>query len=214
MNNKLLHGIKHFSVAGSYAELDLFRSKVEADRIGPQHRPYQLHRRRIRTYRGIFVAIGLIFAFFCLAIYSKSITWAHPYLFEDAYLVKTMVASFCATLSCCAFGIAYKISPEFEAIINLRNRARTALRGIYRTQLNAFGTHRILPQGEDYSKVMQLKHQFKMGMQALNNSYNITHQLMVTIRSNPNLDAKTKTRLYNQAIFEFNDALDQILNDL
>lgn len=208
-----MHGIKHFSVSGSYAELDLFRNKVDAERVGPQHRPYQLYRERIRTYRGIFIFIGLIFAFFCIAIYSKSITWAHPYLFEDARLVKTMVSSFCATLSCFAFGIAYKISPEFEAILTLKKRAKTACRGLYRSQLNALGIHRILPQGEYQPKIQSLKHHFKQGMIAINASYSITHQLMITIRSNPNLDAKTKTRLYNQAIFEFSDALDQILHD-
>jgi hypothetical protein len=213
MNNKLISGLEHFLDVGQYPELTIFRTNVEKAEIGPQHRPYQTHQKNIRRYRSIFVSLGILFGIFCFVIYSKGITWAHPYLFSDAGLMKTMVCSLCALLSFFAFGIAFAISPELEAILALRRQARMLLRGIYRMKMNELGVQRILPTGESEATVVKLKQGFRKSLHELNTSYKITEQLMETIRVNPSIDEATKAKLYNQAIFELNDAFYLLLTD-
>jgi hypothetical protein len=213
MNNKLISGLEHFIEVNDYPELTIFRSSIEKAEIGPQHRPYQAHQKNIRRYRSIFSALGILFGIFCFVIYSKGITWAHPYLFSDAGLMKTMICSFCGLLSFFAFGLAYAISPELEAILMLRRQARTLLRGMYRMKMNELGVHRILPRGESEEIVIKLKQKFRKSLHELNTSYKITEQLMETIRVNPSIEETTKAKLYNQAIFELNDVFYQLLTE-
>lgn len=213
MNNKLISGLEHFVSVGQYPELNLFRCTVEKQEIGPQHRPYQTHRKRIRSYQSIFVALGILFSLFSFAIYSKGVTWVHPYLFNDAGLVKTTVCSLCGLLSLFAFGIAYTISPQLEALLTLRRQARTILRGLYRKKLSELGVHRILPTGNDEIKVQQLKQQFRYRLHQINNSYKISEQLIDAISANPSIDDTAKAKLYNQAIFELNDAFYLLLTE-
>lgn len=212
MKNQLITGINHLFAQNSYSELNQFRLQVEAEQAGPQHLPHQYHSNRIFIYRLIFAGLSLLFAFFGIAIYTKGITWIHPYLFEDGYMVKNMLTTLCGGLSAFSAYSAYHISAEYEAIINLRKRARHLLRGLYRKKINELGIKRILPQGETYDEVSTYRQEFHDAWQAVNHSYSVSKQLLDTIHANPTLNRTTKARLYNQAILELNDTLTEILD--
>lgn len=212
MENYLITGINHLFAREGYSELNQFREQVELSKAGPRHLPHQYHSGRIRIYRWIFGGLALLFAFFGLAIYTKGITWVHPYLFEDGHMVKNMLAFLCGGFSAFSAYSSYHISAEQEAILHLRKRARLALRGLYRKKLNELGNRRILPQGETQEEVTLHRQEFHDAWQAINHSYSVTKQLLDTIKANPTLNRSTKARLFNQAILELNDTLTEVLN--
>ncbi len=85
------------------------------------------------------------------------------------------------------------------------------LRAKYRKEMHHLGVQRIMPHGETYAKVAEVKDTFREKWNAINHTFSTSRQLIETIEYNRHLERETKSRLYNQAILELSDALTRLL---
>lgn len=192
-----------------YQELNQFRDKIEEEKSGPHHQPYQFGKKKTRTYRSIFLGLGLIFLSLCALIYFQNMNWACALIFENYLVPKVSLCTLCILLSLVSFGLGYKIRPEKEAAISVIQRAKRKLRRCYGRKHSELGLNRFLSFGMHYKKTAAFQQAFNEAWDKITDSKEVAFLLLERIAKSK--DKPSKEKLFNQAIFELNDKLQAII---
>lgn len=197
----------------NYVELHKFRQKIEEEKIGPHHLPYQAGRKKTITYRTIFYGLGLLFLFLCIFMYTQSMTWAGSLIFVNYTATKMTlcVFTFILALAACIFG--HSIKTEKEAANQLIHRAQSKIRRVLSYKKAEFGLTRFLSFGRQFKKHMAAKEAFHDTWEKIRESKKITYALLEQIANTKGLDNQALEELFNQTILELNDKLHLIITE-
>lgn len=199
--------------ARSYFELNKFRQKIEEEKSGPHHQPYQAGRKKAITYRTIFYGLGLLFLFLCIFMYTQTMTWAGTMIFVNYTATKMILCVFTFILAIAACIVGQSIKTEKEAANQLIHRAQNKIRRILSYKKAEFGLTRFLSFGRQFKKHIAAKEAFHNAWEKTRESKKITYALLEHIAHTKGLDNPTMEKLFNQAILELNDKLHTIISD-
>lgn len=194
----------------NYKELNKFRQKVEEQKCGPHHQPYQASQKRALSYKAVFFALGILFLFLSYFLYSHTMIWSGNLFFVDFSATKTVICLFTLLLSGLSFILGLAIHGEREAVHKITHRAKNKLRRIYSYKRDEYGLS-AFSTGLDSKKNAIAKRTLHEAIAKVNDSKKAVCVLLRQIRETKGLDKATLEKLFNQAILEFNDKLHSII---
>lgn len=197
----------------NYVELHKFRQKIEEEKIGPHHQPYQTGRKKAIVYRSIFFCIALLFLFLCIFMYTQTMNWSGTLIFVNYTATKMAMCVFTFVLSIIACAFGFSIKTEKEAANQLIHRAQYKIRRVLAYKKAEFGLTRFLSFGRQYKKHVAAKEAFHDAWEKIHDSKKITYALLAHIAETKGIDTPTIEKLFNQAILELNDKLHIIVVD-
>lgn len=197
----------------NYVELTKFREKIEEEKIGPHHQPYQAGRKKAVAYRTIFYGLGLLFLFLCIFMYTQSMNWSGSLIFVNYTATKMTLCLFTFTLSIAACICGQSIKTEKEAANQLIHRAQSKIRRVLSYKKAEFGLTRFLSFGSQFKKHVAAKEAFHDAWEKIRDSKKITYALLEQISHTKGLDNQATEKLFNQAILELNDKLHLIISE-
>lgn len=195
----------------NYIELNQFRQKVEEEKIGPHHQPYQAGRKKTIIYRTIFYSLGLIFLSLCIFMYTQTMNWSGSLIFVNYTATKMAMCVFTFILSIAACIVGQLIKTEKEATNQLIHRAQSKVRRIMSYKRAEFGLTRFLSFGKQFRKHIAAKEAFHDAWEKIRESKRVTYALLEQIAKTKGLDTSTTEKLFNQTILELNDKLNVII---
>lgn len=195
----------------TYNELHEFRQKIEEEKSGPHHQPYQTGRKKAIAYRTIFYGIGLLFLFLCIFMYTQTMNWSGSLIFVNYTATKMSMCIFTLSLSLIACILGHSIKTEKEAVNQLIHRAQNKLRRILHTSKAEHGLTRFLSFGSQFKKHIAAKEAFHASVEKMHDGKKITYALLYHISKTKGLDNVAMEKLFNQAILELNDKLHVII---
>lgn len=180
-----------------------FKLKVELEKSGPHHKPYEAMKMQTFVYRLIFIALGALFFFFGVFIYEQSINWLpYNYIFSNALTAKHAVLTFCLLLSFSSFGMSIAVSPEKEALDQYVKRTKRKLSRIYNKQALSVPAEKLKHLKQTYHEVLEKVEEARDGVKIL----------FSQIAKFESQKPKKAAMLYNEALLEGNDHLHMIIN--
>lgn len=114
-----------------YPQLTLFQQREDQERLCPKQQPYETKRRSTFHYRMTFFSFGLLFSWLAYFVIGSKMSWALGVFFGVLTMAKPVLAGFAMTLALLAFGYAFIIKPEKEALVHLTAKAKRRLQLIY-----------------------------------------------------------------------------------
>ena len=180
-----------------------FKLKVELEKSGPHHKPYEAMKMQTFIYRLIFIALGALFFFFGVFIYEQSINWLpYSYIFSNALTAKHAVLTFCLLLSFSSFGMSIAVSQEKEALDLYIKRTKRKLNRIYNKQALSVSKEKFKHLKQAHHDVLEKIQEMKEGVKVL----------LSQIAKFESQKPKKAAKLYNEALLEFNDELHLVIN--
>ncbi len=192
----------------SYEALDQFRQHIEVERLGTHRLPYSATKKKIFTYKSIFLLLGLVFVFLGGVIFTQSAAWH----IAESYILaaKGMIGTFCGIAGLSALWIAKSLRTEKEAANHSLRQARYKLTKAYARKKMEFGLKGLFAFGKSYDKAQVLKHAYRDAQDKFHEHVHNLEHLCDRISRAP-LPVPEREHLYNQALLEFIDHLDQTL---
>lgn len=212
MNNKEIFN-SSFAITNSFFKredsnyTDLLQFKQEMERSGNDIHPYELHVRSSNTYRCVFFSFCILFLLLAVVLYSQR--GASPFcmmLFGNCIQVKLYLSIFCGVLSAAAFGFAWQIRPEREAISKIVERTKRRLTHSYINQCAGKGWKRFML----CTHTTLLRIAYRHALDKVKEKKETTLVLLQQISSAEKVDPIQRVRLFNQAILELRDHLETI----
>lgn len=194
-----------------YIELNKFRQKIEEERSGPHHQPYQAGRKKTIIYRTIFYSLGLLFLFLCIFIYTQTMNWSGSLIFVNYTATKMTMCVFTFILSLAACILGQLIKTEKEAANQLIHRAQNNIRRILAYKKAEYGLTRFFSFGKQFRKHVAAKEAFHDAWEKIRDSKRVTYALLEQISQTKGLDNLAIENLFNQTILELNDKLNIII---
>jgi hypothetical protein len=191
----------------TYNELDDFREKLEEKGKTYFTQPFTQHKNNALSYRLIFASIGILFIFLIALLAFKTSFWYSNLYDTQYFLAKSVLIGTCSFLSFCSLCFAYNIRAEKEAIHYILQKAKKRLRQLYSRRKSGLGLKRFY----DYEQAHPLKNAYH---QAFDQMYELKVHAMHLIKevsSSKEIDSVEKERLFNQAILEFRDKLNKVI---
>ena len=200
------------SKRNSYPELHLFKNQIEVESNGPIHKPYTNERSSVVMYRTIFLSIGVLYFLLALILFTKSLTWTCSLLFGSCFLVKTVLCSLCSISSIYCIALGFLIKSEKEAVKKVFSQAKSRLGRAYERKAVKHGIKTFFAFGEEQRRSMALKQIYYEALEKLQEYKEETMNILTRISNTESLDGDKKEELYNQAILEFKDKMELVIN--
>jgi hypothetical protein len=209
-SQKPLFTIKKPITAKSYPELEIFKHQIEIERKSP-HLPYTRVKKKVLTYKGIFLAFCMIFFFLTLLIFMKAVFWpfAH-FTYSQFFIAKNLACALCALVGIFSLWIARTMRAETEAAKSVLRHARYRLNKAYARKKIEAGIKGIWAFGLKYQKSQVIKHSYHETYDKMDHHYEDLLHLFERIAQSSSLNAANREHLYNQAILEFSDKLKNV----
>lgn len=195
----------------SYPELHLFKSQIELDGNGPLHKPYSSAKASVLLYRAIFLSIGVLYFFLGIFLYSKSLTWTCSLLFGSSFLVKALLCSVCAASSLYCIVLGFLLKPEREAVKKVYRQSKARLLSTFERKALSHGIKGYYLYGKEYRRALALRQTYNEAAEKMHEHKDEANLLVQRIAGSNTFDEAQKEELFNQAILELKDKLDNII---
>lgn len=200
-----------YTVRNCYADLQLFREQIEIHTVS--HRPYTQHKRKIKTYRLIF--LGLAALYMTLAIlffYTLSPYMTNFVLGSYSFLLKNGVCALFAFASLASTVFSYFLSAEKEATQLIYRKTKLKLREVYKRNIAKAGLKRFIVIGKARQDLFNFKQVYHDSIDRLHHYKDETFHLIERILSSDSMDSSKQEHLLNQALLEMNDKMSDVLH--
>lgn len=199
--------VKPFFVQQRYSDLDSFRQQIEQSKAGFHHQPFTSNKRNTKFYKTIF--FGFAAFFFTLGITAMNIPLALSYgFFGHSAFVKGVLVSICSTFSLSALTLGLRLKPEKEAVAYCVRKIKARIAAIYaRKKINAGIKSLFAFMGPNRLKAAALRQMYQETIGKINDKSEETLHLAHRIATAETLNLLEKEDLLNQAIEEFNEKL-------
>lgn len=199
---------------GIYPELEIFRQQIEIEKNGHYQLPYSNVKRKVFTYKSIFMIFGLLFFLLGSLIYMKAVYWSFGHFsYNEFFIVKNLAVAFCGFIGSVSLWIARTMRTEIEAANQVLRRAKYKLGKVFARKKIEYGIQGLLTFGKKYEKSQALKHAYYEACDKFMHRYENLNYLFKRINHSSLLNAQTREHLYNQAILEFGDLTKEIIRD-
>lgn len=215
-NKQLLMNLKEYShkitkiptPARRFSELENFRQNIEL----ASHLPFNISRRKVFTYKAIFYAFSLLFFVLGAIILFKlpMLTYSRI-LYIDGYVIKNVIGPISWMIGLASLWIGYGMSAQKEAALQVYRQAKYNLSKSYARKKIEFGITGFLHFGNRYIHASSLKQTFVETRDQIVNHLHETYHLFDRIAQAPNLNPRSREKLYNQSILEFSDKAERTL---
>lgn len=200
------------SKRNSYPELHLFKNQIEVDGNGPLHKPYSKEKSNVMLYRTVFLSIGVLYFLLALVLFTKSLTWTCSVLFGSCFLIKTVLCSLCSISSIYCIALGFLIKSEKEAVKKVFAQSKARLGKAYERKAVKYGIKTFFAFGDEQRKSLALKQIYFEALEKLQEYKEETMHILSRITNTDTLDGNKKEELYNQAILEFKDKMELVVN--
>lgn len=196
-----------------YIELNQFRQKIEEQRIGPHHQPYQAGRKKAIFYRSTFLGLSFLFVFLSVFMYTQSMNWSGTLFFVNYTATKFTLCAFTSLLAMIAFVMAATIKTEKEATNQMVQRAQSKIRSILAYKRAEYGTKNLSSFSQNFKKYILARQAYHDTLDKIRESKKITYALLEQISYTPGLEKQVIEKLFNEAILELNDKLHVLIQN-
>jgi hypothetical protein len=192
----------------SFPELDFFKQPMPED----LHQIYASKRKESFLYQLIFYSLGLLFAVLAAIIHIKTANWKFDFYLGNSDLIKTSFFLFCLLLSAGAIAIGYLTRPEKEAIYTLVYKVKRHLNKLYRDRRRTIRPFFFFVTASKEEIEISFQSIYYQAIHKIEDHHANTLQLLERIELTKNLHWKAKERLFNQAIWELHEALNNTMH--
>ncbi len=196
----------------SYAELNLFRKQLAFEKIAAPL-PYSSVRKKVLVYKTIFFLISIMFLSLGVLIFQKTNYWSIPHLsYAHFFIIKNIICAFCGFAGITGLLVFNSLNPAQEAIGQVVRNTKHRLLAVLKRKRVEYGVDGILTFGNAYRKLQFLKHDYNDANRKISTLEGDLQHLLQHIANSLALNAAGREHLYNQALQEFSDKLDLIVN--
>ncbi len=181
------------------SDLQNFKEKFDAE----QKILYAERKSKVIRYRTIFITFGIIFVSLSAYIFTKSPIWIMSG-------IKPYICLFTFLMGIGAFTIAIALRYEKEAVRSIYHKSLSKLNRAY-VEKKGEADHQNLEFGESWQKKSALKIAYRTAQTKMKHEELDALHLMDKIVKAPSLNLEMKEKLFNQALEELQNNLDQII---
>jgi len=213
--SQLVSGVEEMLRGGqdrqrAFATLREFRDKISKKELSS--RPFTARKRVAQIYTVIFYAISSILLFLSLFVFLSSPNWFYAMYVGHSWLIKALVGSFGVSLAAAAAAVAFHLRAENEAMIHLSSRIRRRLRQIYWLKATALSRQSGVDSNDTALRLKHLKAAYQDAKAQIDDSKDETNILLRQISRASFVNCKGKEELFNQALNELDNQLQQIMS--
>jgi hypothetical protein len=191
-----------------YPELALFKLHI-GQKGGGQAKLYTGCKTQVFVYKTIFFGFSALFAFLGFLTVSLPSALGCGWL-GSCFVLKSILMGWCFSLSAIAFTLGYKLSTEKEAVNYQVKKSLAYAAKIYAHKRARMGIPRLfIFFGVAQGQVSALKQMYQEIIEKIHDKKDETMHLISRISGSP-IDSKKQEHLYNQAIEELRDKLNQL----
>jgi hypothetical protein len=191
-----------------YLELELFKEQMLGNGEDLFYQTYAVSSGKVRFYRAIFFALGVIFLGLALFSLNPNLRFFTVFFGNISLLAKGSLASFSLVLSFLALGIGYSLCIAKEASAYLTAKAKHKLMQLYaRKRLEKGIKGLFIFFGKHYATHSNLKHDYHESLELLGQQQEKAVLLLQKIQKFASVDPSYRELLFNQALAEMNDEL-------
>lgn len=192
-----------------FRELELFRSKI-ASYQDVRYGPYALFKKKTWVYKSIFIALAAFFLIFGMFILTKPLFWSFPLLTSEACLIiKYILTIICFGISFFIARVQTNMRPEREAVYHFIQFHKKQLTKKYQRKKFHLGVSSLFSLITNSPEGTQLQQTYRAMLDLLQDDKEEVFFLCDQIQRSPFLSYQSRELLYNQAILEFKQKLDQ-----
>jgi hypothetical protein len=195
-----------------YLELELFKQRLQGDQATSSHHTYVASYDKVRWYRSIFFAFGIVFLILSALIYYQNLVFFAGLLGTITNSTKNILAVFPLALALASISMGYSLCIAKEASGSLAEKAKRKLTRSYARKRIKLGFHGFAFLKNDMGKQSALKHQYMEALDLIIEQHDETLHLLQKIQKYTLVDPCYRELLFNQALAEMNDRLQNILN--
>ena len=209
---KPIFAVRLSGLGKNYPELDLFRQQIEIERNGIFHLPYSAAKKKVLTYKSVFLVLGLLFLGLGVSIYLKTLAFSSLFFTIGAFhIAKNLICGICVMAGLGSLLICKSLRTEKEVINHLVRKARRNLAKIHARKRIENGIKTFFSFGAHYRKSQHLRHTHHEAHDKIHDLKEETFHLIERIAQAGHLNSHKKESLYNQALLEMGDKLEGIL---
>lgn len=212
LSTKPLFTVKLADFGKSYLELDHFRQQIEWDKKCLEPMPFTAAKRKVLTYKSIFLALGLLFLVLGAFIYMRTFALPFTYfLLGTFYIAKNLVCGFCGMAGTASLLISHSLRTDREIVGHIIRKGRRNLSKLYARKKIEHKLNSFMNFGPAYQKSLVLSHTYRETHDKILDLKEETLHLFQRILSADHLNGGRKEHLYNQAVLEMDLRLEEIL---
>ena len=213
---KEIISIKNHSLPASvgkinHRELDLFKKQKEINSFTIDNQPYTREKASVMFYRTIFFLIALLYLSLTAILFYNSFSWTLSFILGCTLNVRTFLNFICLTCAFSSFGLGYAMKAEKVAIKKAFQRAKDKLKSSYHKKAFKFNLKSIFSYVLEFRTQMIHRQHYKESLQTVVDYRDEAAFMMQTIKACPILDSNKKEVLLNQAIKEFSEKTEIML---
>lgn len=194
-----------------YLELELFKQKLNGYQDGSILQSYKASYEQVRWYRTIFFILGCLFLCLSGVIFHNHLFFFSVLLGNISTITKGVLAGFTLLCALMALMMGYSLCIAKEASGNLADKARRKLTRSYAKRRIKQGFHGFAFLKKNCGMHSVLKHQYLESIDYIAEQHEITLHLLQKIQKFNAVDTNYRELLFNQALAEMNDSLQNIL---
>jgi hypothetical protein len=200
-----------YTIRNPYSELQLFKQQIDVHHVS--HSPFTTHKKKVSTYRMIFLALASFYIISGLIFFYKLSPYTSNYLLGSySFLVKNGACAFCALAALFSVGTGIFLNPEKEALYFSYKKARKKLKEIYHHNLGKLGLKRFLAVGEGRQRLVDFKHLYHEALDRLHHHKDDTSHLFERIIASDSMDITKRELLLNHSILEMEDKMNDVIH--
>lgn len=194
-----------------YLELELFKQQFQGKgKIGLRYTFAECNY-RIRFYRAIFFAIGILFLGLSFLIFQHNLILFSIFFGNLSLLAKGILMSVSLGFSFTACLIGYSLCAAREASAHLYSKAKRKLFQIYTRKRLDRGIFGLFNIGTNCDKYYSLKHRYQDAVHLIEEYKEETTLLLQKIQLYVSVEEHYRELLFNQALCELYDKLQMCL---
>ncbi|MBA3602687.1 MAG: hypothetical protein H0W50_03400 [Parachlamydiaceae bacterium] len=194
-----------------YLELELFKQRLQGDQATSSHHTYLASYDRVRWYRSVFFAFGIVFLGLSVLIFHQKLVFFAGLFGGISTATKNILASFPLLLALVSIGMGYSLCIAKEASGTLAEKAKRKLIRSYARKRIKQGFHGFAFLKNDMGKQSVLKHQYIEALDLITEQHDETLHLLQKIQKYTLIDPCYRELLFNQALAEMNDRMQNIV---
>jgi|694.fasta_scaffold75838_2 hypothetical protein len=196
-----------------YPELETFRWQIEVEKTSPRYLLYSRLKKKVFTYKSVFLLFGFIFLSLSAVILAKASYWSFGTLsYKEFFIAKNLACTFCASIGVASGWIGYSLRPEKEAAGLLLRKAKHKLSKAFASQKLNNGLKGLLAFGKKYQQTIALQHAYQEAWDHCHHLHEELLHLFDRIGETCSLNEQAKEHLYNQALMEFKEKTFEVVH--
>ncbi len=185
-----------------FAELRLFRKKIEEGRSGLHHFPYTVNKNRAMTYKTVFLLLSALFAGASFYIHQSYFNTACFFFFGACSYPKLVATCLSLSLSICSLLISFATNPISEITKNTARNAMKIAGKIYRRRMMEVSTFHFFRRDEGPNLKNQNRETYEDLLDLIQKEKKQTAMVMKRVDISKTLSDKEKELLLNQSVLE------------